>query len=47
MILNFNINNNHKLYWLLVNLKNVDSYNDKNKLLAEFQNLMFKSGLIK
>ena len=39
--------NNHKPYWLLVNLKSGDSDNDKNKLLAEFQKLMFKSGLIK
>ena len=39
--------NNHKPYWLLVNLKNVDFRNDKNALLEEFQNLMFKSHLIK
>ena len=39
--------NNHNPYWLLVNLKNDSSYNDPNKLLEEFQNLMFKSGLIK
>jgi len=39
--------NNHKPYWLLVNLKFGDFCNDKNKLLEEFQNLMFKSGLIK
>ena len=39
--------NNHKPYWLLVNLKFGDFYNDKNKLLEEFQNLMFKSNLIK
>ena len=39
--------NNHKPYWLLVNLKYGDFYNDKNKLLEEFQNLMFKSRLIK
>ena len=39
--------NNHKPYWLLVNLKKVDFCNDKNKLLEEFQNLMFKSKLIK
>ena len=39
--------NNHKPYWLLVNLKIGDFCNDKNKLLEEFQNLMFKSGLIK
>ena len=39
--------NNHKPYWLLVNLKNEDFCNDKNQLLEEFQNLMFKSKLIK
>ena len=39
--------NNHKPQWLLVNLKIVDFCNDKNKLLEEFQNLMFKSRLIK
>ena len=39
--------NNHKPYWLLVNLKIGDFYIDKNKLLEEFQNLMFKSQLIK
>ena len=39
--------NNHKPYWLLVNLKFGDFCNDKNKLLEEFQNLMFKSNLIK
>ena len=38
---------NHKPYWLLVNLKVGDFCNDKNKLLEEFQNLMFKSNLIK
>ena len=38
---------NHKPYWLLVNLKSEVFYNDKNKLLEEFQNLMFKSRLIK
>ena len=38
---------NHKPYWLLVNLKIGDFYNDKSKLLEEFQYLMFKSGLIK
>ncbi len=47
LLRNFKIKNNHKPYWLLVNLKNGSSSNDKNKLLAEFQNLMFKSGLIK
>jgi len=39
--------NNHKPYWLLVNLKFGDFYNDKSRLLEEFQNLMFKSRLIK
>ena len=39
--------NNHKPYWLLVNLKIGDFCNDKNKILEEFQNLMFKSRLIK
>ena len=38
--------NNHKPYWLLVNLKIVDFCNDKNILLEEFQNLMYKSRLI-
>ena len=39
--------NNHKPYWLLVNLKFGDFCTDKNKILEEFQNLMFKSQLIK
>ncbi len=39
--------NNHKPYWLLVNLNNEDCCNDKNKLLEEFQKLMLKSRLIK
>ena len=39
--------NNHKSYWLLVNLKFGNFCNDKNKILEEFQNLMFKSRLIK
>ena len=39
--------NNHKPYWLLVNLRFGDFCNDKSKLLEEFQNLMFKSHLIK
>ena len=39
--------NNHKPYWLLVNLKNGNIYNDKTKFVEEFQNLMFKSRLIK
>ena len=39
--------NNHKPYWLLVNLKFGDFCNDRRRLLEEFQNLMFKSRLIK
>ena len=39
--------NSHKPYWLLVNLKIGDFCNDKSRLLEEFQNLMFKSSLIK
>ena len=47
LLRNFNINNNHKPYWLLVNLKFGDFCNDKSRLLEEFQILMFKSHLIK
>ena len=39
--------NNHKPYWLLVNLKIGDFCNEKSILLEEFQNLMSKSHLIK
>ena len=39
--------NNHKPHWLLVNLRVGDFYNNEGKLLEEFQNLMFKSRLIK
>ena len=39
--------NNHKPYWLLVNLKFEYFCHDKPKLLEEFQNLMIKSGLFK
>ena len=44
---NIKKNNNHKPYWLLVNLNYGDFCNDENKLLEEFQNLMYKSQLIK
>ena len=47
LLKNFSQENNHKPYWLLVNLKNKDFCNDKNRILEEFQNLMFKSRLIK
>ena len=39
--------NSHKPYWILVNLKFGDFCNDKSRLVEEFQNLMFKSRLIK
>ena len=38
--------NNHKPYWLLVNLKYGDFCNDKTKLLREFHYLLSRSGLI-
>ena len=47
LLTNIQKNNNHKPYWLLVNLKFGDFCNDRSKLLEEFQNLMFKSRLIK
>jgi len=47
LLTNFQVINSHKPYWLLVNLKFGDFCNDKTKLLEEFQNLMFKSRLIK
>ena len=47
LLKNFNQENNHKPYWLLVNLKAGNFYNDKINLLREFQYLIFKSGLFK
>ena len=47
LLKNFNQQNNHKPYWLLVNLKAGNFYNDKINLLEEFQHLVFKSGLFK
>ena len=47
LLTNIKTIDNHKPYWLLVNLKFGDFYNDKSRLLEEFQNLMFKSRLIK
>ena len=47
LLINIQKIDNHKPYWLLVNLKFGDFYNDKSKLLEEFQNLMLKSRLIK
>ena len=47
LLKNFSPENNHKPYWLLVNLKSGDFHNDKIKVLEEFQHLIFKSGLFK
>ena len=47
LLKNFGQENNHKPYWLLVNLKSGDFYNDKINLLKEFQHLISKSGLFK
>ena len=47
LLKNLSQENNHKPYWLLVNLKSGNLYNDKIKLLEEFQHLIFKSGLFK
>ena len=47
LLKNFSQDNNHKPYWLLVNLKSSVSCNDKIKLLEEFKHLVFKSGLFK
>ncbi len=44
---NFSHEDNHKPYWLLVNLKSSNFCNDKIKLLEEFQQLIFKTGLFK
>ena len=42
----FNKENNHKPYWLLVNLNTRDFCNYEYKLLKEFHTLIFKSGLL-
>ena len=47
LLKNLNVQNNHKPYWLLVNLKSESFFNDKNKLLEEFQYLISKSGVFK
>ena len=39
--------NNHKPYWLLVNLKFGDFHNDKSRLLEEFQYLISQTGVFK
>ena len=47
LLLNIQKIDNHKPYWLLVNLNFRNFCNDEGKLLEEFQNLMFKSRLTK
>ena len=47
LLKNFSKENNHRPYWLLVNLKSGVFYNNEYKLLEEFQHLIFKSGLFK
>ena len=47
LLRNLSSENNHKPYWILVNLKGGNLYNDKIKLLKEFQHLISKSGLFK
>ena len=47
IIKNFKKKNNHKPYWLIVNLKIGNYFNDKNKLLEEFQYLISQTGLFK
>ena len=47
LLKNFSPENSHKHYWLLVNLKSGNFYNDKVKLLKEFQHLILKTGLFK
>ena len=47
LLKNFSQENNHKPYWLLVNLKSSNFYNNESELLEEFQHLIFKSGLFK
>ena len=43
----FNRDYDHVPYWVLVNLKSGDFYNNTNKLLKEFQFLITKSSLLK
>ena len=47
LLKHFSQENNHKPYWLLVNLKAGNFYNDRIKLLEEFEHLISKSGLFK
>ncbi len=43
---NFKKKDNHVPYWVLVNLKGGNFYNDENELLKEFQSLLIRSGLL-
>ena len=43
----FNRDNNHVPYWVLVNLKSGTFHNNESELLKEFQFLIFRSGLFK
>ena len=47
LLQDFSQENNHKPYWLLVNLKKINFPIDKYKLLKEFRHLISKSGLFK
>ena len=47
LLKNFRQKKNHKPYWILVNLKTDVSCSSEIKLLEEFQQLIFKSGLFK
>ena len=47
LLKNFSKNNNHKPYWLIVNLKAGDFCIEERELLKDFQNLLLKSGLFK
>jgi len=47
LLKNFSEENNHKPYWLLVNLKKGDFFDDATELLEEFQHLILKTGLFK
>ena len=47
LLKNLSPENNHKPYWLLVNLYSGGNLNNESKLLDEFQHLISKSGLFK
>ena len=47
LLQNLSKDNNHKPYWILVNLNINNFSNDEKELLDEFHYLIFKSGLFK